>query len=69
MTLSWRPRWRRRFHGTAEGFSPGVKQKLEEAEDSGGTPAIPGEEEEPGNRPLALKVSLDGTVEQGDTVK
>ena len=52
----------------AESFLSGVKRKLEEAEDSDGTPAIPDEEEE-GKEPLALKVNPDGTVEQEDTVK
>jgi len=53
----------------AESFLSGVKRKLEEAEDSEGTPAIPDEDEEPGKGPLALKVNPDGTVEQEDTVK
>ena len=53
----------------AESFLSGVKRKLEEAEDSEGTPAIPDEDEEPGKGPLALKVNNDGTVEQEDTVK
>jgi len=53
----------------AETFLSGVKRKLEEAEDSEGTPAIPDEDEEPGKGPLALKVNPDGTVEQEDTVK
>ena len=53
----------------AENFLSGVKRKLEEAEESEGTPAIPDEDEEPGKGPLALKVNPDGTVEQEDTVK
>ena len=53
----------------AENFLSGVKRKLEETEDSDGTPAIPDEDEEPGKGPLALKVNPDGTVEQEDTVK
>ena len=52
----------------AESFLSGVKRKLEEVEDSDGTPAIPDEEEE-GKGTLALKVNPDGTVEQEDTVK
>ena len=53
----------------AENFLSGVKRKLEEADDSEGTSAIPDEEEEPGKGPLALKVNPDGSVEQEDTVK
>ena len=53
----------------AETFLSGVKRKLDEVEDSDGTPAIPDEDEEPGKGPLALKVHPDGTVEQEDTVK
>lgn len=53
----------------AENFLSGVKRKLEEAEDSDSTPAVPDEDEEPGKGPLALKVNPDGTVEQEDTVK
>lgn len=53
----------------AENFLSGVKRKLEEVDDSDGTPAIPDEDEEPGKGPLALKVHPDGTVEQEDSVK
>ena len=53
----------------AENFLSGVKRKLEEAEDSDDSPAIPDEGEEPGKGALALKVNSDGTVEQEDTVK
>ena len=53
----------------AETFLSGIKRKLEEVEDSDGTPAVPDEDEEPGKGPLALTVRPDGTVEQEDTVK
>lgn len=53
----------------AETFLSGIKRKLQEAEDSDSTPAIPDEDEEPGKGALALNVRPDGTVEQEDTVK
>lgn len=52
----------------AENFLAGVKRKLEDTEDSEGTPILD-EDEESGKGPLALKVNSDGTVEQEDTVK
>lgn len=58
-----------KLSAAAENFLSGVKRKLEEVDDSDGTPIIPDEDEEPGKGPLALKVHPDGTVEQEDSVK